>query len=129
MSRYKFRGFSKHGYFVHGLLTTNSNYDAVIEDWFDHGPTQSDPCGGVGRVVTIVDPETVGQFTGLTDKNGVDIYEGDIASEGSYGPHVIEWGQYGWAPFEYDGGGETRPELVEIIGNIYENPELMEQQQ
>ena len=75
-----------------------------------------------------VDPSTVGQYTGLTDKNGKKIFEGDILKFGDF-VYSIEWKEdrlgYGYAEradrmLEQDGGHCT------IIGNIHENPELLE---
>lgn len=65
------------------------------------------------------------QFTGLLDKNGREIYEGDVVQEGINKCEVL-WGVSGWDPFEYCGGGELNSNQCKIIGNIYENPNLLE---
>ncbi|MFH1740981.1 MAG: YopX family protein [bacterium] len=86
-----------------------------------------------------VDPATVGQFTGLHDKNGKEIYEGDVVRLGYNAIHdgVITkcvWAE--WRPgFIYEfitGENEGRYtdmmdtwRTYEIIGNIHENPELL----
>ncbi len=74
------------------------------------------------------------QYTGCKDKNGKEIWEGDIVTGCYYENTVaVEWidEDAGWFPFTQPsyGGYEWEadsPDRVEVIGNIYENPELME---
>lgn len=86
--------------------------------------------------MTEVIPETVRQFTGLVDKNGKKIFECDIVKTKSViGKNVYEVrfseARRGWFPFACgDGCGCCEdevecPEYVEIIGNIYDNKELL----
>ena len=75
-----------------------------------------------------VDPKTIGQYTGLKDKNGKEIYEGDIVrhatDEGVYKVIFEDGGFYVKNLFEYDFQAINEYPL-EIIGNIYENLELL----
>lgn len=93
-----------------------------------------------------VDPDTVGQFTGLLDKNGKEIYEGDIITVRGRYPRVVLWDKMMWAlmPTEYyhdevfwvmnlqhpgvDWWEEFADEF-EIIGNIHDNPSLISDKQ
>lgn len=96
----------------------------------------------------IVGPETVGQYTGLTDKNGKRIFEGDMIKpfndeidkmvvEFNFGQFLLclygERGymaEYGWEESGNYGCFEAEPlssygDDIEVIGNIHENPELL----
>ena len=81
-------------------------------------------------------PETVGQYTGLTDKNGTKIFEGDVVSghlddlfpEDETRYKVI-WDDYGWH-IRNSTGTDTfeqgwARQYFEVIGNIHDNPELL----
>lgn len=93
-----------------------------------------------------VQPDSIGQFTGLLDRNGKEIYEGDIITVNGRYPRVVLWDMVSWAlmPCEHyhdkhfwvmnlqhpeNDWWEKFADEMEIIGNIYDNPELMGNEQ
>ena len=89
--------------------------------------------------VSPVTPGTVGQFTGLHDKNGKETYEDDILrvyDRERYFNIVVKWSEETMAFMACDCNGNQSPLSwfsnlispmyeIEIIGNIYDNPELL----
>ncbi len=124
----------------HGMLT---NYpDGGVNELFFNQR------GEVGRPCPICyksRPLTILQYTGLKDKNGMEIYEGDILEYVSPEPqeddtpdrYIVEWKGFGWEAtwqnahkptYVSDGRLSLQgcDEDMKVIGNIYENSELIE---
>ncbi|MGA3439598.1 YopX family protein [Lactiplantibacillus plantarum] len=125
-------GVNFDGKFVYGDYAKNGDGALIIGDVLEAEEDAFWPSWWVP-----VDPKTIGQFTGLTDVNGKDIYEGDIVRILSINViSDIKYMRDGVTPeFEIDRhkvfdednvlGTATCESDVEIIGNVHANPELL----
>jgi len=138
MRKIKFRGISvENEKWIYGDLVQVANKKYIYfcsNENYDYKDT--------GHLMEEVIIETVGQFTGLKDVNGRDIYEGDIldcsnAWWSAAGPAghdspiiVVEWqddltGYNPFANYDCDCGVYISSDECKVIGNIHENEELL----
>ena len=109
-------------------FVVDNKFGACIDDKGNFINTES-------PFVCEVIPETIGQYTGLTDKNGKKIFEGDIVKIhydsdiwGNNREVVFEEGQWFFkdnAKTQKSYIGAWGNSVVEVIGNIHDNPELL----
>ena len=106
------------------LIQTEKDFKNVVEilDWSKVGckPEKS----------LVVNPETVSEFTGLTDKKGVEIYENDILKSELDWIFAVKWDNenarfIGYSPTNQLIYVGREPKAI-VIGNILDNPELMQ---
>lgn len=112
-----FSGALNSSWIFGSLDTTENEYTIMI---------YPDRFGNKCRI--FIDPKTVGQYTGLTDKNGKKIFEGDIVKYRNSSPCKIDYidSQFVmmWKNF-YRNFERVYDDEIEVIGNIYDNPELL----
>lgn len=149
MREIKFRGKRlDNGEWVYGWVVVDWHGNPYIITEFGTDITCCSDCGSNDQAAYEVYPETVGQFTGLTDKNGKKIFEGDIIEIGGY-KYVIMYGEFdsnvikkycefygckkhhkGYGLFARCGDNDCIIEnnrAMAVIGNIHENPELLKE--
>ena len=120
----KFRGKRKdNGEWVYGWLVNNRWGDYAIELKLSHN-------------LFIVHEDTIGQYTGLKDKNGREIYEGDILRKelkDEVVHYLVDFGNWQYPSsfilvykHPYQVFLLKHTDDLEVIGNIHDNPELLE---
>lgn len=128
------------------FIAIRTRYIPDTRDWDTAEYYENNPCYCLTMIE--VDPETVCQYTGLTDKNGRKIFEGDIVRDifNASVAGIVRYGDYRNTFNDDEHGGHVgfyiewkkkrdllRKDLVywvknsEFIGNIFDNPELLNQ--
>lgn len=113
------------GYYV---KTTEGSYIVV--------PYKQNTLLGEGAIIE-ADANTICQYTGLTDKNGKKIWENDICDRKELFPEIVKMQKGDWTlDYSYAVGKENcycnlgfyvcERKCVEVIGNVFDNPELLE---
>ena len=134
MREIRFRGKEHTGDWITGGFVQKNGAPHIMAHIVDRGVDE-------WRAIPVI-PATVGQFTGLKDRNGVEIYEGDVlgfpngpkkyftVSIGDYSDFFTGFSQYGVYSTAIDdetvmGLRSNGAEMTVVIGNIFDNSELM----
>lgn len=117
----------QNGEWVYGLVTK------LYDEQFKNLPAEMTNTNGISGIE--IDYKTIGQYTGMVDKHGTKIFEGDIVDfskrpdNGDYGAVIYDADETEFGIEYYNIyrslGKNYYPENIEVIGNIYDNPELL----
>lgn len=115
----------------------HTTVDGVVESYYFNSYVNGKSCR------KIISADTLGQYTGLTDKNGNKIFEGDIVDDQEFigvvkyneiiASFVVEINDtnqnyYHWSPLNMgDPSREKQLKYTEIVGNLHDNPELLKE--
>lgn len=128
----------KDGFVIGSLIVAADRYYICVSTI---GVNKSAINNGIVSMIEVI-PETVGEYTGLTDKNDKKIFEGDIVKEdcvhnGEVQIYGRKWVVYfdkgvffGWRKgYKSCGLSKFIPNIsgIEVIGNIHDNPELLKE--
>lgn len=130
-----FRGKRKdNGEWIEGDFLQDKDLEKCYIEYFDYYSSENGPQRDYCQDEVVAD--TVGQYTGLTDKTGKKIFEGDIVKSGYIFGKVVyataQDGYEGMAGFMVDDVNDGLQNYdgfwhrVEVVGNIHDNPELLE---
>lgn len=134
MNRFKFRAWIKEQYEHDNTdIPYRMVYLDTAEDWWVIEGRTGEPMHGEGGTVTDY-PYYVMQWTGKKDTAGVDVYEGDIIK---YTDYMGENEEICFAPIVWkEKQAQLFPDVIDmfwpldmvVVGNVYENPELLEEE-
>ena len=128
MREIEFRGYNrKNKQWLYGFYLQNRGAHFVCPDEFANSKSWED---------YEIDPDSLGQFTGLFDKNKHKIYEGDIVSNGWSELHYIRYDDGKWDVVDKWKNWNELLEFahtdynnairgIEVVGNMYDNPEMI----
>ena len=133
MRKYKFRGRDEHGVWHYGYLA-NIRLQSVPR-WDSPTVIRFAEIVDEDDLTNRVDPDTVGQFTGLVDCEGREIYEGDVVRHENCICLVVynstRFASFalrkdGWA-FDHYFGDAFEASECQVIGNVYDNSKLLKE--
>lgn len=130
MREYKFKGKDiKTKQWVKGDLRQVEGHTYIMD--YDIGDNGVSDISRIFDIAYEVDPATVGQYTGLKDKNGKEIYEGDIYHQGDKNIlYVVVWHDTSFIGKQLKSSSYAGLtywlDRIEVIGNIHDNPDLLQ---
>lgn len=152
MREYKFRGKANNEWYYGDLIIANNTDKS--KHYYIIANEYSDEDGNIPNTIKLdtcnspeIDKETIGQYTGLKDKNGKEIYSGDIVKLNDEGRKLFGTNKYLSAEFQVvgfcDGAYMTGRnqgfphnyntylwvirDYIEVVSTVYDNPELLKE--